>query len=107
VRYIVVELPKGGKEIRMASPDVLHAHLFIEGEKLVGAGMMVYRPNGSAPDIRFDGVSDTYPTRESSVMSTIPSMLAVKRGTNAVAHAFRELFGEAAVITRVDNVSNA
>ncbi len=105
LRYIVVELPDGAdREIRVATLEILHPHLFIPGEKLVGAGMLLYRGDGADRLINIDGQSETYPTRETSVMSTIPSMLAKNRGTDAVVRTFKEVMGDSAGVVRVKDI---
>ncbi|MBN1283602.1 MAG: hypothetical protein JXA24_07520 [Proteobacteria bacterium] len=108
LNYIVVELPgEAGREIRVAIPEVMHPHLFIEGDKLVGAGTMIYRTEGARPELLFDGRSDIYPTTEDSVMRTIHAMLSNNRGTKTVESCFRRFFGADVDIRRVDDLGAA
>jgi len=109
VKYYAAETAEGrGRETRILSPNLIHPLGYLEGDKLIGAGYLVYRAGGrDRPLITIDGNSRTHPTHENSVKDTVPSMLAEKRGLVAVKDLLREVVGEGVDIEIVNNVYRA
>lgn len=64
LKYVVVQLPDGGRELRVASMSFLHNHLILSGEKVVGAGFLRFA--GAA--LALNGVSREYATREDLIV---------------------------------------
>jgi hypothetical protein len=94
LKYVCVELPEGGFEIRIFNGETLHAALFLHerGEKMVGAGFVPF--DRDALRLMPDGMSSSFTTLEGDVLGISPDQASKTRGMVAVRRIFQEIVGD-------------